>query len=224
MGAKVNGVPLPLKFDKPEVLYNFPITYGSRDTSDSQYSANIPGLGYYGEKRHRENYVDGWGVLYLPSNTFNVIRVKSKVTYYDSIYYDSIGYGGGFTRTVTEYKWLIEGFHEPVLQITKQSQNIVSVRYFDDAPLDLGVSHIEKNTVLEVFPNPVCEVLYVNNPFINQNTDITIANVSGREIFTNKYSKSRSRIEIPVEQLQKGIYLITLNSASGQYNGKFIKE
>jgi len=227
LGAKINGVPLPFKFNNPDVWYNFPITYGARDTSDSEFHADIPSLGYFGQKRHRVNFVDGWGTLYLPTDTFSVIRVKSLVTYYDTIYYDSIGFGLGFDRNVTEYKWLAEGFHEPVLQIDKQGQNNVSVKYLYTAPSGLAVKPIEASNPIRTYPNPVTDLLTIDLSIINESVTLTITDISGRKIINKQFAaadlQNSSKIELPVGQLPSGLYLIGIKTPSENYRGKFLK-
>ena len=222
MGTKVNNIPVPLKFDHPDVLYYFPLTYGAKDTSDSEVHANIPGLGYYGHTVHRENFVDGWGTLYLPADTFEVIRVKSKVIYYDTIYYDSIGFGGGTTRNVTEYKWLADGFHEPVLQITKSGQNNVSAKYFNHIPVDLAVETIDNIGKLDIYPNPASDFITLEIPVTMDEICLTISDITGRQITKRSFLRQQ-RIELPVGQLQKGIYLVRLSDDKQIFSGKFIK-
>ncbi len=221
MGTKVNNIPVPLKFDHPDVLYHFPVTFGTQDTSDSEVHANIPGLGYYGHTVHRENHVDGWGTLYLPADTFEVIRVKSKVIYYDTIYYDSIGFGGGSTRNVTEYKWLTDGFHEPVLQITKSGQNNISAKYFNHIPIDLSVESIDRIRLLDIYPNPAIDFITIEFPNPSDVICMTVTDITGRVLAKNNIQQQR--IVLPLNQWQKGVYFVQVSDARNTYCGKFIK-
>ncbi len=223
MGAKVNGVPLPMKFDNPDVLYHFPVTFGSADTSDSEFHVNIPNIGYYGEARHRENFVDGWGTLYLPTDTFSVMRIKSKVTYYDSIYSDSIGYGIGMDYTVTEYKWLSDEYHEPVLQINKRGQNNVSARYYNYVPPDLSVETHTTSDDPVIYPNPADNYISITFKEYADDFTIIVCDLEGRELIRNHYSGMLSRINLPIEKLDKGIYLVHIISKSLNTSAKFIK-
>ncbi len=222
LGAKVNGFPVPLKFDNQDVLYNFPVTYGAMDTSDSEAHTNIPGIGYLGHVVHRENVVDGWGTLYLPADTFEVIRVKSKVSYYDTIFYDSIGFGGGFTRNVTEYKWLTDGFHGPVLQITKQGGggNNITVKYYNHIPTDLSVGSINQGS-LKVFPNPASDFIAIEIPGPVDEAILTVTDITGRVL--TKTMIQQQQIVLPVSQWQKGIYFVQISDSRETYCGKFIK-
>ena len=222
-GAKINDIALPMKYDNPDVWYHFPITYGTTDSSDSEFHANIPTLGYYGEQKHRVNKVDGWGTLILPTDTFNVIRVKSVVYYSDTIYLDTIGMGFRTSRTETEYKWLANGFPEPVLQITKRSQNNASAKYYYHIPADLSVNTTEKNRTLEIYPNPVSENLLINIPEISEDFILTVTDISGRTILQEKHQKGTPVINLNVDNIQKGLYFVRIKLSINYFTGKFIK-
>jgi hypothetical protein len=222
VGLTISGFPVPMKFDNPDIRYKFPVTYGTSDSTDSKYSASIPGLGYYGEKRHRVNYVDGWGVLYLPYDTFNVIRVKSIVQNIDSLYLDTISMGFNIPRNVTEYKWLAPGHHLPVLQIDKTTTS-TTVRYFSSKPIGYGMTDIYNSDALNIFPNPTTDILTVivkNNSSENQ---VSVLDITGKEvyrkIFTNEY-----KMDIPVNNLTKGLYFIRISNSQKNSCQKFIKE
>lgn len=129
--ATIAGVPVPMKFDYSELLYTFPLTSDSpSDSSNSAYSLQFPGIGYFGIERKRVNSVDGWGSLTTPYGTFPTLRVKSQVYEYDSIYIDSVQFGAPISRFYTEYKWLANGQGIPVLTITQEGP-LVTAQYID---------------------------------------------------------------------------------------------
>jgi len=142
--ATIAGVPVPMKFDIPELLYTFPLQNTSpADSSTSAYSLEFPGMGFFGIERKRVNEVDGWGTLTTPYGTFNTLRVKSTVTEHDSLYIDSIQTGFPVNRYYTEFKWLANGFGIPVLTITQEgpmltAQYIDSVRNLQPLAVELG--------------------------------------------------------------------------------------
>jgi hypothetical protein len=222
VGLAISGIAVPMKFDNPDVRYKFPVTFGTSDSTDSKYSASIPSLGYYGEKRHRVNIVDGWGVLYLPNDTFNVIRVKSTVQNKDSLYLDTISMGFNVPRNVTEYKWLAPGHHLPVLQIDKTTST-TTVNYYSSTPIGYGISDIYNSGVVSIFPNPATDILSVI--FMDYTTEnlVSISDITGKEvyrkIFTNEY-----KMDIPVSNIAKGLYFIRISNTERSYCQKFIKE
>ena len=116
--ATLNGIPLPNKFNNPDKIYHFPLAYGNADSSYSTYSFDVPGIGYLGGWKNRVNHADGWGTLSTPYGTFDVLRVKSDIVQYDSMYLDSLGFGFPTVREFTEYKWLGSGMGLPLVTVT----------------------------------------------------------------------------------------------------------
>lgn len=122
------GIPVPMKFDQPELLYTFPLTITSaKDSSQSNYSLEFPGLGYFSIERKRVNEVDGWGSLTTPFGTFDVLRVKSTVFERDSLYLDSIQSGMPIIRNYIEYQWLGNSQGIPLLTITQEGPATTAV-------------------------------------------------------------------------------------------------
>jgi len=128
--VKVQGIPLPLKYDEADTYYKLPFTFLSTWSSESAYSINIPTIGYYGVQRTRTSTVDGWGNLKTPYGTFQTLRVKSHILQNDSIYIDSLQLGLVINRDINEYKWLGKGKEIPLLTIT-QEDPVVSGSYRD---------------------------------------------------------------------------------------------
>jgi hypothetical protein len=222
VGIEISSVAVPMTFSNPEILYRFPITFNTHDSSDASYHASIPSFGYYGEKRHRVNFVDGWGTLYLPGDTFNVIRVKSVVTYTDTVYVNAVSFGFSFPRTETEYKWLTTGHHEPVLQITKQN-NFASAKFFTNMPSSFGINAQSAGADIKIFPDPVSDILHIS---LNGNavaTEVSVLDITGKVVF-NKYFDNAKSIDILVANLSKGIYFYRIQNPKQNINGKFLKE
>ncbi|MHC1775565.1 MAG: T9SS type A sorting domain-containing protein [Lentimicrobium sp.] len=142
--ATIAGVPVPMKFDLPELLYTFPLEASSpADSSSSNYSLSFPGIGYFSIDRKRVNVVDGWGTLATPFGSYNTLRIKSTVYEYDSLYIDSIQFGTPVNRIYTEYKWIANGHSIPVMTITREgplttAQYIDTVRNLTPMNVDLG--------------------------------------------------------------------------------------
>jgi hypothetical protein len=130
--AAIMGVPVPMKFDHPELLYTFPLQENSpADSSLSAYSLELPGIGFFSIERKRVNEVDGWGSLSTPFGTFNTLRVKSEVFERDSLFIDSLQIGVPVNRHYTEFQWLANGFGIPVLTITQEGP-MLTARYIDN--------------------------------------------------------------------------------------------
>ena len=151
--ASLNGIPLPFVYTNPDILYKFPLEYGNVDSSASGSSLSIDNLMYILVDRHRKNTVDGYGTLITPYGTFEVLRLKSEVSEFDSLYLDSLNSGFPIHRNYVEYKWLAKGGKEPMLQISTSNLGITSV-YIDSVRSNLiGIDEKEIKPVT-LFPNP----------------------------------------------------------------------
>jgi len=153
-GVTLYGIPIPTKYDSPDIIYKFPLNYNNVDSSFAEYQLDIPSVVYSGGWKKRVNMADGWGELTTPFGTFDVIRIKTDIFQYDSIYIDSLGIGIPVYREYTEYKWLGNGFGIPLCE-AKVEGFLTTVTYIDSVrnpivPVD--ENPLEKSTT--IFPNP----------------------------------------------------------------------
>ena len=154
-GVTMNSIPIPNKFDDPDVIFRFPMSVGDVDSSLSNYDLGLPGIGYYGGWKKRVNTVDGWGELTTPYGTFETIRIKSDIMQYDSLYIDSLGFGFPIERVFTEYKWLGKNFGLPLCTVVDDGL-LPTIEYLDSArTLITGITpHDFPDTELTISPNP----------------------------------------------------------------------
>lgn len=131
IGLLVGGLPIPLKFNNPDVLYRFPMTVGYVDTTYADLSVGFPDIGHLEIERERISEVDGWGTLHTPYGSFETLRIKSMVAEYDSIYIDTLGQGFATNRFYTEYKWLGKGHGLPLLTVTEDPVFGSSITFID---------------------------------------------------------------------------------------------
>ena len=95
--------------------------------------------------------------------------------------------------------------------------------------LQLTVSCLGTNTLatlekaITLYPNPAKNVLNIKLPEnININVNnVTIANSLGQIVLKQKTENTTT---IDVSNLQKGVYIISLSTNYGNWNGKFVKE
>jgi hypothetical protein len=226
----LNGVPLPLKYDDPDVYYKFPLEYGNIDSSSSAYELPIPGLVYYSTSKHRKNTVDGWGTLITPYGTFDALRVKSEIQINDSLYIDTLNIGFPINRSLTEYKWLGNGFGEPLLQVTQEGL-VTTVRYIDSLRVITGIKDNKRSEfILELYPNPCTE--YLNVRLILDRPEpasIEMYDPSGQKLWQKEYkwlSSGENQFIINVKglQLSPGIYLIYIRHGNSVETRGFIME
>ncbi|TNE78743.1 MAG: T9SS type A sorting domain-containing protein [Bacteroidetes bacterium] len=114
IGFKISITPAPLAgfYQDEDEIFNFPLTYGRRDSTTFQVSINIPLIGSYKQSGYRISEVVGWGEAVLVTDTFDCLLVRSYVNSADSIFSQLVNYG--FPTERVEYKWLSNA-HKGVL-------------------------------------------------------------------------------------------------------------
>jgi len=223
-GASVNGTPMPVKYDNPDVLYHFPITFGSQDSSFSSFALNIPSYGYLGQSKFRRNTVDGWGTISLPQGTFPAMRIKSELFLEDTIFYAQYNQGFKMNRVETEYKWIGNGVGIPLLLIAER-MNSITMEVFDSMYVSTaGVNTISSETQASVFPNPVSDFLYLNFR-LEEPTDVVynIYDLQGRVVVSLQRGKLNAgmvmdKIDLKQENLSAGLYILEIQA--GQNTSK----
>ena len=215
-GVTLNGIPIPTKFEIPDIFYQFPLLYGNSDSSTSSYEFDIPGIGYSGGWKKRVNEADGWGTLVTPYGTFETLRLKTEIAQYDSLYIDSLGVGFPVLRQYTEFKWMGENFGLPLCKVTKEGP-LVTIAYIDSARNLITQSqeiHLRSDVLL--IPNPAGEQITVRLDKVNPKgigaaylVDPTGQRTTLEDI---KWTGDRRKIIIPLKKygLQSGLYLLVI--------------
>ena len=228
-GVTLNGIPIPNKFDDPDVIFQFPISIGEKDSSLSNYALDIPGLGYYGGWKKRVNYADGWGELTTPYGTFETVRVKSDIIQYDSLYIDSLGFGFPVLRNFTEYKWLGNNFGLPLCTVTDDGL-LPTIDYIDSVRSFILTS-VETSLLeplITVKPNPFKHSIAVNISGKDISGGlIKIYNLNGKQVYekSTEYhtTSNESSFHINDLNLPDGIYLLHIQVKGENYIHKLIK-
>ncbi len=198
----MDGFPIPAPFSDPDILYQFPLTYPHADSSNSGVDMNLPGTGYLLVDRHRTNTVDGWGTLTTPYGTFDVIRIKSEVTEYDSVYLDSQETGFGLPYSYTEYKWMGKNQKAPLLLVRDIAEGVV-VEYTDSIRGSLGVNEKQNIvTKLAIYPNPVKSKATLRFNLKQKSTvEMATIDMTGKKLWQS-----------PREEMVSGLHEVTLDA------------
>jgi hypothetical protein len=203
-GATINGLPTSVQRIPVDYIYRFPMAYGNVDSSASAFDISVPALGYYGQSQMRHNEVDGWGTLYLPSDTFAVLRVKSRIERIDTVHIDQLNMGFAIPGPETiEYKWIAQGRKEPVLQVTTVGGVPTAVR-FVYTPNTTGIGFVEKTEQMNAWPNPACNVLHVEGM---PQGPLLMISADGRLVRTIDMDHTGAKA-IDVHALAAGAYLL----------------
>jgi PKD repeat protein len=103
-------VPTPITYDRPDIVYHFPLSYTSKpDSCVFSGTATVSGFSIKILGK-RVNTVDGWGTIKTPYKTYNCIRVKSVVQELDTFLIAAVN------NSRVEYKWLTTTEQIPVME------------------------------------------------------------------------------------------------------------
>lgn len=215
----ITGIPIPVKYEDPDNLYSFPINYSDKDSTIASYDLNFLGMAYVEGWKKRVNYADGWGTLKTRFGSFDVLRVKTEITQYDSIYIDSLNFGFPVNRQYILYKWLGNDQGLPLLQV-KDEEGILTIQYVDSARQStFGIEEKYANiSAAVVYPNPT-DGMFTVDFILDNSTDVMVdlVRLDGELIQSfpgRKYIKGKNSIKINTEKnLSKGIYFIRIYSA-----------
>ncbi|WP_197496120.1 T9SS type A sorting domain-containing protein [Maribacter hydrothermalis] len=77
---------------------------------------------------------------------------------------------------------------------------------------------------IKVFPNPAINVINVLGLKNDTNAAITIIDSYGTQVIYHQWDIKRNALNIPVFNLEKGLYLITIQSEHQNVKAKFYKQ
>ena len=222
-GANINGLPSSLRRIPVDYVYRFPLDYADADSSFSAWEVSVPTLLFFRQEQWRHNEVDGWGTLYLPTDTFTVLRVRSRLERTDSIFVSQLNLGFTLPEPETiEYKWLALGVDQPVLQVTTTAGIPAQVRFLYDpnqAPSSIAGPSVP--SVPDLYPNPASDVVFVRMP-ANVSGDLVLLDASGREL--RRVSGIRSSAVVPVDLggLSPGTYVLRISGDATGWSGRLV--
>lgn len=218
--ATVEGVPLNAQYDDRDIIYDLPLTYPASGNSHSVLELDVPTLAYYGTDQYRNYECDGWGTLTLYGQSFDVLRVKSVLTGFDSISvnFNGLPFGFQIPKDITTYQWLSTEFKVPVLEIISSTGGFGGPQ-ITARTADLGVGMLETSYDLAtVFPNPTTSELTIGGD--SRFNHYVIMNSSGHKVKEGtQYLNS-----IDVRDLAIGMYFLLLEGNGISQQARFVKQ
>jgi hypothetical protein len=194
------------------------LTYPASGNSHSELALDLPTIGFFGTNQNRTYECDGWGVLNIAGESFDVLRVKSHVTGYDTIYAD-LGFfplEAQIPKDITTYQWLSTEFKVPVLEITS-TVGVFGQAQITSSTADIGVGVRENRTdSWSVYPVPTENELMVPAAF--SNSTYTIFNSSGQQVKQGTLSHTN----IDVSQLTSGVYILQISDEAQIQQARFV--
>jgi hypothetical protein len=93
-------------------------------------------------------------------------------------------------------------------------------RNITDISVAIGINQ-ESNAIIKLFPNPVNDMLYIEN--LQGVNKITIANILGQTVYVSPLITSQ--LSVNTSELNKGIYIVTFTGQDGlTHSEKIIKK
>jgi hypothetical protein len=224
MGVEVNGVEVPVKADTVDIIYQYPMNYNDNWTSRSYLYMDMNPTFNAIFIRHqlRQSTVDGWGTITTPFGTFDALRVKSTITYTDSVYID-LGFGAQWLPVPTpqdiEYTWWTNGNKIPLLKVVERNGSPATIE-FRGVTDYASINKQDNTTLFEIYPNPTNNVLNVNlNNY--KNAQIQVIDITGKILFTTNTTQTVNSVD--VSELTKGVYFIKITSNNQTTTKQFVK-
>ena len=215
IGMDVNSVEVPVKFDTIDIAYQFPLNFNDSWNSRSYFLMDINPIYDAQLKRHQQRValVDGWGEITTPFGTFDAVRVKTVLTYQDSVYADPLGIGAAWfqlpTPETTEYTWLTNNNKVPVLKISVQAGVATTIEYRDHLVTNFtSISNSKSNSFFNIYPNPTSDKITISIKNNNVNS-LKIYDLKGKTIYSKKIIKNHT---IDINNWSKGTYFVNLTS------------
>ena len=221
-GYTINGTPIPFLYSPNDIIYRFPMNYLNTDSCDYKYGLPIPGMGYYGQKGHRVNTVDGWGTLITPLGTYTTLRVRSAITATDTVYVEAFKTGTNIPRPLKyEYKWFAQNSKIPVLQVDGNvaagTVTVTNVQFIDSLRKDIiqvSVGNVASGqTTFDVYPNPATDFCMIHFSLKkNAAVKVSVMDITGKEVFSRTEARSFGEQFSPLSTADfvNGIYFIKL--------------
>ena len=227
------AIPLPALYSSPDIIYQFPMVYGNKDSSVSGFDVTLPLGSVIGDiklkrSQKRVNEVDGWGRLTIPSGgTYDVLRQVSKIDRIDS--FITGFFPIGIPTQPIEYKWLGQGMKVPVLQINGNQNggnvNITNSTYWGGYPVGLHEELINTNAF--IYPNPANDQCAIEFSLKNNsNVDIYIYALNGilcGEFHFANREAGKFHAYLPINALANGTYQVVCKTNQQTILQKLIK-
>ncbi|MFI5171560.1 MAG: T9SS type A sorting domain-containing protein [Chitinophagales bacterium] len=211
----ISGIPLPIGYNDPETILEFPASYEDVTSSETGFDIEIPGLATWKEHRSRTNEVDGWGTLLIPSGEFEVLRVRSEIFIIDTFIYDVVEIP--IEYTAVEYRWYSKLNGIPLLQInaieTLGIETTTQVFYKEGYVVNAIEVPYGNTAWLNIFQNNTSENLSINiNTTLPGRYSLELIDLSGRLVYDNErfLNSGENNLNLNIENLTGGLYLLAL--------------
>ncbi|MFZ4799865.1 MAG: T9SS type A sorting domain-containing protein [Bacteroidia bacterium] len=226
-----------IRFEHPFPDFKFPVAYPYINI-DSNHMRTKNFFHHSGDSGYNEQYlfskreVVATGLIKLSFGTFETFLMKFDYSFYDTTWYiDPSGKKSfeinGNPRKYVSFEWYCNNSLFYVAQVYFWVENpngideiggiLVQMNNYANLK-SVSVDDIEP-TKINIYPNPASSKLFIENLNL-KNSSYVITDISGREI-----KKDNLQTEINIEDLQQGMYIISLyNKKELLGRKKFVKD
>jgi hypothetical protein len=213
VGFRYQGTPLAAYYSDEDELFQFPMNYLDRDSSTYKFKVDL-GTGLsFSQQGYRINEVDGWGVIKTPYDSVACLRLVSTTIGVDSMEFN--GFQFAFPNQQRTIKFLANGVHIPVLEISGQYQSGFfqpqRARYRDQYQNLVAVAEPHESGI-RFFPNPAANLLRIEHVG-NTALHMVVMDAQGRVVESTGIGTPYVH---SVEGYKAGVYLLRLKDEEGR--------
>jgi hypothetical protein len=213
VGFRNQGIPLAAYYSDEDELFQFPLDYLDRDTTTYRFSVDL-GTGLsFSQQGTRYNEVDGWGVIMTPYDSIECLRVVSETDGVDSVSFN--GFQFGIANVQRSIKFLANGVHIPILEITGRVQmgNFQPQRAkYRDEYRNLVATAEPRSTGIRFYPNPAQNFLTIESE-LQESLLLTVTDMQGKTIASQ--SLEGTVFVHSVAEYPNGVYLMRITTLDG---------
>jgi hypothetical protein len=139
----------------------------------------------------------------------------------------------GSTEVEYAYVWSVDSTATSNRNIASANKLIIDARkvrnFYKSNPgnclqsITLGINENELNGGVGIYPNPVSSVLYIKSDTEFGRSAIIVTDVLGKTVLETNYDNLQNTT-LNIEQLNSGVYFLTVRSEKGQSVKKFVKQ
>jgi hypothetical protein len=223
-----SGNPISAHNNPPELLMNWPATYGSNFTQNFRTTATFyygqdPGIGFtvdsvrYTQNVTKYDSIDAWGSITTPLSTYNVLRMEEFRRTYDTIDMYAFGFWQNAAYTIMDstltYSWWTNNMDFSIVQLNMDIANntVTRATWTKANPTPSGMNDLSSNGTT-LYPNPANNAVTIN---INNSgaENISIYDIAGKKLSTIAVNSNMMKID--VSAMSAGVYFYAVTAQDG---------
>lgn len=226
-----NGVFGSAAFTDPQILMNFPVSFGAPNVNNDAFQAEITVLGFPVTLTGTSSTVaDAYGTLILPGGTFNnVLRVKTTSSTTGTTLL------GALSSDREDYYWFDAGNKNYLFTFSVKIDNapiigttVTKAAGVLENPSLAGIKDSQNGIgTISVYPNPVIDFLQLNLDLKKPGKyTISVFSADGRLLMNESdlsLPAGDTKRNLDLSDVANGVYLLTITGEGATQTLRFIK-